>query len=208
MDSPAILPDANRSEVLHALAALHPLDNVGLLLQALRRYQHLDRVPDRLVRPVSEQALRSTIPAHDTSIQVPADNRIFGRFHNRCQEMRVLFRPLAFTYVTEAANQTRRAASQGQTIHAPFVIFRVLSIQPSLRAFPDSPELTCRQRAAEDSHHFIHVGLRPDLANCVRENAIDQTSRRRTERLNCRPISLTEPKILIKYENSERNLIQ
>ena len=79
VDAPAVLPHADRLEVIDALAGANAREDHRFLLLPLGRNQREDRPPDQLVRAVAKDALRGGIAGLDDAVQVFREDRILGR---------------------------------------------------------------------------------------------------------------------------------
>src|SRR6478672_2613559 len=92
--------------MLDPLAAFQPRQNVRLLVLPTRRYQKHDRLADRFLRSVAEQALRALIPALNDAIEVLADDGVIGGIYDRGQPGRRGLGALARSDVLEVHRKT------------------------------------------------------------------------------------------------------
>jgi hypothetical protein len=83
VDRPSILGHALRGEVLDALSAGDPFQDVCDLVLAVGWRQRRDRVTDDLLGPVPVDALRACVPGLDHAIQGLSEDRVLRRFDDR-----------------------------------------------------------------------------------------------------------------------------
>src|SRR5260370_39696602 len=74
LDQASILAPANGFIMVDALAAPHALEDAGLLVPALRRNQHRDRLADGLLGRIPEEPLCALVPAPDDPIDILAQH--------------------------------------------------------------------------------------------------------------------------------------
>ena len=75
-------------EIIHALAAPNPAQDLVLLVLAIVWNQPLDGGPHHLLGRVSENAFGTSVPGFDDAVQIPADDGVVRRFDNRRQSTR------------------------------------------------------------------------------------------------------------------------
>jgi hypothetical protein len=68
--------------MLDALAAADALENSRFLVDAIQWNENRDRFPDDLVSRIAEKPLRTAVPTGDDAVEVFADDRVIGEFHD------------------------------------------------------------------------------------------------------------------------------
>jgi hypothetical protein len=74
--------------MLNGVASANLLQNCGLFILPVRRYQNRDRPADSLFGSIAKQALGAPIPSRNNAIEVFAYDRIVGRLDDRCEAQR------------------------------------------------------------------------------------------------------------------------
>jgi hypothetical protein len=67
---------------LNALTSSQPSQDLLLLADELRRNDDCDQLPDRLLRRISKQSLRSCVPRRDDAVQVFRNDGIVRGIHD------------------------------------------------------------------------------------------------------------------------------
>ena len=99
-----IFADADRIEMIYALAPLEAVQNLRLFVAPVRGNQHGDGPPDRFLGRVAEQPLRAFVPTGDDAVEVFADDRVVGGIDNGRQQRSSLLAVLAFGDVEQHVN--------------------------------------------------------------------------------------------------------
>ena len=79
IDRTATLREADRLEMVDALAPAQPREDVVFLRLAVWRNQHPDGPADHLVGRVAEQPLRGGVAGLDDAVEILRDDRVVGR---------------------------------------------------------------------------------------------------------------------------------
>ena len=95
VDHAAVLAPPNGLEVVDGLAAANLLEDRGLLVAARLGNDQRHRLPDRFRGGISEQALRSPVPAQDDFVEVLGQNGVVRRLDDRGIVQRLPNRPIA-----------------------------------------------------------------------------------------------------------------
>jgi hypothetical protein len=87
--------------MIDRFAAAYLFQEFLQFMQAVDWNQTIDRIADHLVGRISEQTLRSSIPAGDRAVQRLADDSVVRMLDDRRQTAGGVFRSLPFGNVTE-----------------------------------------------------------------------------------------------------------
>jgi hypothetical protein len=86
VESPAILGDSNRVEVLDPLTAADPLQDHSLLVAAIWRDDEHDGLTNRLGRGIAEYAFGAGVPGKNDPFERLADDGVLGGVHDGGQK--------------------------------------------------------------------------------------------------------------------------
>ncbi len=101
-----VLASSSRFVVIDAFAGANASQHHAFFLLQFGRNDHPDGLANGLARTVAEHPLGAPIPGGDVPVQILRDDRIVGRFDNRGQAPRGMFRVFA---VADVAGNLRRS---------------------------------------------------------------------------------------------------
>jgi hypothetical protein len=81
VDEGSVLPHS--FEVLDSLAAVNLLEDRGLFILMVERYDDRHRPADGLFGGKAEKPLRAAVPAEDQAVEILREDGVFRRFDNR-----------------------------------------------------------------------------------------------------------------------------
>ncbi len=112
--------------MLDAVTAPDTPDNYGLLRVALRWNQDTHRPPDDLLSQVTEQPLRTLVPACDNAIEVFTDDCVITELDNRSKPPKLLltFAQSRFHFI--ALNEVRSLSGK----HVQWLQFAFRGVMP------------------------------------------------------------------------------
>src|SRR5262249_8807305 len=82
----AVLPATDRLEVIDALGPPEAGEDLALLVQAIRRDDEIDPLPDRFGGRIAEDALRARVPARDDAVERLADDGVVRGLDDRREQ--------------------------------------------------------------------------------------------------------------------------